>query len=100
MADDAKPDQETLSPSGWLHLPFSEHLLTLLLLGLITPGVAGVNLLSKGAYLSGAVVLIAWVGGFGWLSVYAHRRYRIRLWVTVPSAALVLLASVVVFFSP
>ena len=83
-----------------MHVPFVEQLLVAVLFGVLAPGAWGVSLLSRGRVIEGAIVIAGWAALFGWLSLYLHRRNRIRLWVSVPSAVLVLIACAVVFFSP
>jgi len=81
-------------------LPFVEQLFVAVLFGLLAPGAWAVFLLSRGSLLSGVAVLAVWVVAFGWLALFLQRRNRVRLWVTVPSAVLVLIACIVAFFSP
>jgi len=85
---------------GWLYFPFAEQVLVLVLLILLAPGGWSIYLLSHGHAIEGVVVLALWAAVFGWLAVFLHKRMRIRLWVSVSSAILVLVACVVAFFSP
>ena len=100
MTNRSDPEHETLHVPRWMLLPFVEQLFVVVLFGLLAPGAWAVFLLSRGSLLSGITVLAAWAVAFGWLALFLQRRNRVRLWVTVPSAVLVLIASIVVFFSP
>ena len=84
----------------WLYFPFTEQVLVLVFLVLLAPGGWSIYLLSHGQAIGGVVVLAVWTALFGWLAVFLHKRMRIRLWVSVSSAILVLVACVVAFFSP
>src|SRR5439155_16576753 len=93
------PEQREPPVPWWLLLPFVEQLFAVVLFGLLAPGAWGVYLLSRGARLWGIAVLAAWAIAYGWLALLLQRRNRVRLWVSVPSAMLVLIACVIVFFS-
>ena len=99
MTNRTDPEQEAPHVSWWLLLPFVEQLLGVIIVGLLAPGAWGVYLLSRGALLWGVAVLAVWAVAYGWLALFLQRRNRVRLWVSVPSAVLVLIACVIVFFS-
>ena|SRR5882672_1636405 len=100
MTNGLDPQQKVPHMPGWMLLPFAEQLFVAVLLGLLAPGAWGVYLLSRGGLFPGVLVLVVWAAAFGWLALFLHRRNRVRLWVSVSSATLVLIACVVAFFSP
>jgi len=83
----------------WLYFPFAKEVFLLTFLILLAPGGWSMYLLSRGQVITGVLVLVLWAALFGWLAVFLHKRLTIRLWVSVPSALLVLVACVVAFFS-
>ena len=99
MTNRADPEQEASHVPGWLLLPFVEQLFVVVLFGLLAPGAWGVYLLSRGARWRGVAVLAVWAVAYGWLALFLQRRNWVRLWVSVPAAALVLIACVIMFLS-
>ncbi len=84
--------------SWWVLLPF-EGAAGFGLLCLTAPGAWAAHLLSQRHFLSGAVLLCAWLAGMGTLGAWAHRRRYVRLWVTALLVATVLIACIVVLVS-
>jgi len=99
-----EPDTENREGTSyvprWLYFPFAEQVFVLALLVLLVPGGWSIYLLSRGQVIVGVLVLVLWAALFGGLALFLHKRMNIRLWVSVPSALLVLVACVVAFFSP
>lgn len=77
-----------------------EQVFIALLFGILAPGAWGIALLSKHEWAKGIVVLVIWAFAFGVLAWFLHRRNRVRLWVSLPGALLVMGACGVVFFRP
>ncbi len=100
MTNRADPEKQTPHVPWWKLLPFVEQIFVAVLFGLLAPGAWGIYLLSRGRILSGVAVLAIWAIAFGWLALFLHRRNLVRLWISVPSAALVLMTCVLVFFLP
>jgi len=100
----AQPSNETREGAAhvprWLYFPFAEQVFVVTLFILLAPGIWSIYLLSRGQVINGVIILALWAALFGWLAVFLHKRMRIRLWVSVPSAIFVLVACIVVFFSP
>ena len=99
-----EPDTENRGGTSyvprWLYFPFAEQVFVLALLVLLVPGGWSIYLLSRGQVIVGVLVLVLWAALFGGLALFLHKRMNMRLWVSVPSALLVLVACVVSFFSP
>jgi hypothetical protein len=81
---------------SWLLVPFEPRLAAIV--GALAPAICGIYLVSRGRLLSGASLLAVWMVAFGWFAVFLQRRQFARVWITVPSAALVLIACVFIFF--
>ena len=81
---------------SWILVPFEPLLAAIA--GALAPAVLGIYLVSRGRLLSGASLLAVWIVAFGWFAAFLQRRQFGRLWITVPSAALVLIAWVFIFF--
>ncbi len=81
-------------------LPFAEQIFTLLLFILLAPSVWGVFLIYQGQLASGLAVLGIWVAAFIGIAIFLNQKRVVRLWVSIPSALLVFLAAIFVFFAP
>ena len=100
MKNQTEPGQKTDNNYWWMLLPFTEQILILILFTILAPASWSIYLFSRGNFLLGIAVLIMWGATFSWLAAFLNRRRHVRLWVSLPTAAIILLISVVVFFSP
>ena len=90
--------QDTQPENQWINYPLAEHLFVVILFSLLAPCAWGISLLSSGDYFSGITILVIWVIAYGWLALYLHHINRVRLWISLPSAFLISLACIVVFY--
>lgn len=100
MSDGASNRVMNWLRSNWILLPFVEQLFVVAVFLLIGPGAWGAYLIARGSWSTGAAVLLAWILVYGLVAYVLNRNSVIRLWISVPSAALVVVATFIAFRVP
>ena len=85
-----RPERARIIRPSWMRRPFAAQLFALLVVALFVPAFSAIWLLKRGTFTYGAGLLLGWSILFCALAVLLHNRHVMRIWISMPSALLVL----------
>ena len=92
------PSREKMDQNLLVLLPFVDHILVVLLMAVLAPGVWAVSLLARKELFQGGVLLAAWGALYCGLAYAGHKRGIVRLWFSIGGGVVVLAAASLVLF--